>query len=271
MAHLYFLGNSTPSQMFGIVVQTSGRTIVFDGGTQGDYMQLAELLTKEAGSHVDAWFFTHAHYDHIGAFAEICRKVPEIKVDKVYCHFPPFELLRKYGSRADWEIGLWQYFEELFKGRFRNTVCKIERNDILEFDEVKINVLRVYNPDTTENFINNSSCVYRIDTQDKRVLILGDLGVEGGEEVKNTCSAESLFADYTQMAHHGQAGVNREFYRYIRPQRCLWPAPDWLWDNNNGNGYDSGPWQTVETRRWMDEFEITEHFVEKDGTVRIEL
>ena len=89
--------------------------------------------------------------------------------------------------------------------------------------------------------------------------------------MKNTCSAESLFADYTQMAHHGQAGVNREFYRYIRPQRCLWPAPDWLWDNNNGNGYDSGPWQTVETRRWMDEFEITEHFVEKDGTVRIEL
>ena len=29
------------------------------------------------------------------------------------------------------------------------------------------------------------------------------------------CSAETLYADYIQLAHHGQDGVNEEFYKYV--------------------------------------------------------
>lgn len=271
MAHMYFLGNSTPGQMMGFVIQTERKTVVIDGGTQGDYVQLAQLLKKEAGSHVDAWFFTHPHHDHIGAFSEICKKESDIEIEGIYCCFPPFEMLYERGSRADWEIRIWQYFEKLFKSRFTNSVHKIKKDQVFEFDNIKINVLRVYNPGITENFINNSSCVYRIDAPDTRVLILGDLGAEAGEEVMKICSPKSLYADYTQMAHHGQNGVNKEFYQYICPRKCLWPAPDWLWDNDNGRGFNSGPWKTVETRGWMGELGVTEHFVEKDGTVKIEL
>ena len=35
MADFYLLGNTTPSQMFGCVIQTETKTIVFDGGTTG--------------------------------------------------------------------------------------------------------------------------------------------------------------------------------------------------------------------------------------------
>ena len=56
-----------------------------------------------------------------------------------------------------------------------------------------------------------------------------------------------------QMAHHGQDGVDRDFYNIVKPKICLYTAPLWLWDNNSGGGKGSGPWKTLETRRWMEE------------------
>lgn len=83
------------------------------------------------------------------------------------------------------------------------------------------------------------------------------------------CSAETLYADYTQLSYHGQGGVRKEFYQYIKPNVCLWASPLWLWNNDDGNGFDSGPWTTVKTRCWMQKLEVTEHIIEKDGTTKI--
>ena len=66
MVDFYFLGNSTRSQMMGCVIQTHSRTVVIDGGTQGDHQQLAELLREKASGRVDGWFFTHPHHGHHG-------------------------------------------------------------------------------------------------------------------------------------------------------------------------------------------------------------
>ena len=269
MAQLYFLGNSTPSQMFGCVFQTAIKTFVIDGGTPGDYMQLLKIIKEKTNCHIDAWFFTHPHHDHIGSFLEICKNNPEIVIDRVLCNFPPIDMLKKYGSRSESEFMMWQEFDNLINTRFRDCFHRIKKGEVFEFDEIKVNVLRVFNKKITYNYVNNSSAVYRIDSPDTRVLILGDLGVEAGKEVMENCSAESLYADYTQLAHHGQGGVNKEFYQYIKPKVCLWAAPEWLWNNDNGNGFDSGPWATVETRSWMRELGVTEHIIEKDGTYNI--
>ena len=70
---MYFLGNSTPGQMMGFVFITEGFCVVVDGGTQGDWKQLDDLLREKSVKKVDAWFLTHPHHDHIGAFSEICK------------------------------------------------------------------------------------------------------------------------------------------------------------------------------------------------------
>jgi hypothetical protein len=44
-----------------------------------------------------------------------------------------------------------------------------------------------------------------------------------------------------------------------------------LWDNDDGDGFDTGPWQTVRTREWASELGVTEHFIEKDGTQIFEI
>lgn len=269
MAQLYFLGNSTNSQMFGCVIKTATKTIVIDGGTSGDYLQLEKFLRDNSNLHIDGWFFTHPHHDHIGAFLQICKNTPDIRIDRILCNFPDINMLKKYGARTENEITMWEEFEKLMDLRFANSFHRIKKGEVFEFDEIKVNVLRVFNEKITLNFVNNSSAVYRIDSPDKRVLILDDLGVDGGKDVMENCSAETLYADYIQLAHHGQDGVNEEFYKYVRPKICLWAAPEWLWNNDNGGGFDSGPWTTVQTRKWMQELGVTEHIVEKDGTTAI--
>lgn len=271
MAELYFLGNSTMSQMLGIIIQSSDKTVVIDGGTPGGYLQLASFIKEKAKGCVDAWFFTHPHHDHIGAFVELCKNCPEIQIDKILCNFPTTEQLKEFGTRTDYEVQLWNSFDKLISDKFKDSFHKVQKGEVFSFDEIKIHVLRVFNEKITANFINNSSAVYRIDSPRKRVLILGDLGVEGGDEVMAQTSAQELHADYTQMAHHGQSGVSKEFYKYIEPKACLWAAPDWLWDNNKGDGYNTGPWKTLETREWMQELGVTEHIIQKDGTAKIEL
>ena len=73
------------------------------------------------------------------------------------------------------------------------------------------------------------------------------------------------------MAHHGQSGVSKEVYDFIKPTICLWPTPDWLWINDSGSGEDSGPWKTKETRQWMEELNITNNIIEKDGNIKISI
>ena len=271
MTELYLLGNSTHSQMFGCVIITKGKTVVIDGGAQGDRDQLYRFLTEKSGGYVDAWLFTHAHHDHIGAFCELCYEYPQIKIEKIYHCFPSFEILKALGARGEWEISLWNRTETLFNTRFRDKLYRVSKGDELMIGGIKITVLRVFNEAITDNFVNNSSTVYRIDGEKSSVLILGDLGEEGGDEVMAECEKSLLMTDYTQMAHHGQWGVKKEFYEYIRPKKCIWPTPEWLWNNDNGKGFDTHYWQTVRVREWMEALGVTEHIVEKDGTQKIEI
>lgn len=80
----------------------------------------------------------------------------------------------------------------------------------------------------------------------------------------NECLNE-LDSDYVQMAHHGQNGVTYEFYQAVSPKYCLWPTPEWLWNNDNGGGYNSGPWKTLETREWIEKLDVEENYIAKDG------
>ena len=51
-----------------------------------------------------------------------------------------------------------------------------------------------------------------------------------------------------------------DIYKFIKPKICLWCAPDWLWNNDKGEGFNSGPWKTIETRKWMDEIGAIANF-----------
>lgn len=78
------LGNQSSSQMMGYVLKTSdNKVVVIDGGTKADTQNLEEQI-KQYGGKVDAWFLTHPHKDHVGAFVEIISEESSIEIEKVY-------------------------------------------------------------------------------------------------------------------------------------------------------------------------------------------
>ena len=111
------------------------------------------------------------------------------------------------------------------------------------------------------NPYNNSSMILRVWDKKKSILFLGDAGVECGQKVLDGPFRADLDCEYIQMAHHGQNGCDENFYRSINFRACLWPTPVWVWDNNQGKGFNTGILKTVEVREWMNKIGIKEHHV----------
>jgi hypothetical protein len=92
--------------------------------------------------------------------------------------------------------------------------------------------------DLNAGIINNTSVVFMLTLGGKKMLFLGDAEPEEGERLLTLYKGtDKLKADYVQMAHHGQGGVEREVYEEISPKACFWCAPGWLWDNDAGGGF----------------------------------
>lgn len=236
-----------------------GKVIVIDGGFETEQENLRARIA-EAGNHVDLWFITHPHQDHMGAFAEIISDKKGITIDKViYSRVPDDFLDREAANAAD-------------ARRYYKAIDSVtEGTDILDLhttggrfdiDGIGIMVLGVANPELKGNPYNNQSMIIRFWDDTKSLVILGDAGIECGLKALAKYPDE-LNCDYMQMAHHGQNGCDEHFYKTVQFRACLWPTPSWVWEPAPQHTH----LKTRETRRWMDEKGITEHHascVEKD-------
>lgn len=266
--------NGFPSQMNSLIIETpSGEIVVFDGGWRQEWPHLLEKLRKITGKQkpvVAGWFLTHPHGDHIGCFVEIAEQhFEEIQIQKVYYNFPSVQFIQNHiteGDRED-EIRLLMDFYRILP-KIAPIVVIVTEGDRYEIGGAVFDVLYSTNPAYTENVVNNTSLVVRATLGTKTVLFLGDLGVGPGDQILKKYG-EKLKSDYCQMAHHGQSGVSREVYEKIAPEACIWCTPTWLWNNDIGEGFNTGPFQTVVTRKWMEALGVTKHYVmlEEDSVI----
>ncbi|MBR4756461.1 MAG: twin-arginine translocation signal domain-containing protein [Bacteroidales bacterium] len=238
---------------------TGGKVIVIDGGFASDAENLRANI-MEAGGHVDLWFITHPHEDHMEAFVTILNDLREVTIDKlVYSRVPDEYLDLEPGSAANAR----SYYRAI-----DNSTAKTDFIDIhipgqrFDIDGIGIMILGVANPELRMNPYNNQSVIIRLWDDTKSVVILGDAGVECGDKALANFK-DYLDCDYMQMAHHGQNGCSEAFYKAIEFRACLWPTPSWVWEPAPEHTH----LKTRDTRRWMDEKGITEHHascVEKD-------
>ena len=156
-------------------------------------------------------------------------------------------------------------------GAIFNNVLWAKAGDVYNIGKSKIHVLREPDLSITREIFNNSSLVLRLDTNGKRILFMGDLTVEGGEEIFKNIPHDELKCDYVQMAHHGQGGVEKNVYEVISADYCLWCTPSWLWDNVGENGYDTNIFKTIIVRGWMSEIRAKKHYQNTFGDVIIEI
>lgn len=269
-ASLTFLASVKDDQNLSAVIQTKeGSLIVVDGGLPGDADHLTDVLESKGG-HVKAWLITHPHSDHIGALNTIlAREEKRITIDKVYYNFAPVSHYEKDSSEAD--ITLVRNFIHNLETKLpeEKRESKIAKGTEIQVDDVTITVLNKAFKMPVDT-INNSSVCYMINVNGVYIDFLGDLGREGGEELIKSWNTEELKCDILQMAHHGQNGVTEQVYRIFRPKICVWPTPQWLWDNDGGDGPGTGNFKTDTTKQWMIDLGVEKHYCTKDGDQVIE-
>ncbi len=266
---LWQLPSRTPSQNMSYVLRTGGDDIiVIDGGNRGDAEYLRGFLAP-LGNHVDAWFVSHPHPDHVDALTVLLQDPGDLQIAHIYGSMPDESWVAQHEPKPPTHLKSVEEFNQSVRDS-GHSVEELSLGQTINIGSVAIDVLGIKNPEITGNAINNSSIVVRISDADKSILFTGDLGVQGGHKLLESSYASQLPSDYVQMAHHGQAGVDINFYRAVRPRYCLWPTPAWLWDNNSGGGTDTGPWQTITVREWMERMNVERHYVSADGLVRID-
>lgn len=272
---LYQLAPEKNSLMQSYVIKTeNGKLIVIDGGIDGDgrdrapYMPAAlrAILGLKDGEYfeVEAWFLSHGHKDHMYELSKMLRDYSaesNYKINNIYFDFPEFgsqeypaanadmefsqikENINKYGTAIGAEVKDGSTYYDDINGSFINSES-VAKGLSLEIDGVKIEVLQTWDPADGTSNINDTSLVLRFHIGEQTVLFLNDLGSIGGRRLLATYG-DQLKSDIVQMAHHGQAGVNRDVYDTIDADVHLWPTPIWVWNNANHT------YQIDDVRAWL--------------------
>lgn len=260
--------HDTEAQQLSVIIETGeGGLIVVDGGwtTSADY--LLEQI-KQKGGHVQAWLLTHPDSDHIGALSDILYKHSgEITIDGVYYSFAPDSWYREKDPEVANMLGYLKGALALLPPEKLHG--DIVSGQVINAGPAKIQVLnQAYQ--CSSDFVNNSNVAYMVSLNGTNTVFLGDLGRVGGNRLMEEHDLSALKCDIVQLSHHGQNGVDYEVYKALRPRVALWATPQWLWDNDNGGGPESGPWLTRQTRNWMVRLGIHSNFCIKDGDQVIE-
>ena len=262
-AKLMLLANQSASQMLSSVIQTKdGGVIVVDGGTPADAPHLIEVV-QSMGGRVNAWLITHLHNDHVGALTTILNmEQPPLEIDGIYYSIVTEDWYYENDpTRADTAAAFIAAIQRVPEEKRHDDIRKGTTIQVADATVTVMNKRYLFQNDSG----NNASVAYTICVNGRYIVFLGDMGQEAGARLLKDWNPQDLKCDIIQMAHHGQGGVDEDFYRVMRPKICLWPTPQWLWDNDNGGGPGSGEWQTATTRKWMEDLGGTEHYCIKDG------
>lgn len=265
---VYQLGPDEKMLMLGYVIKTpNNRFVVIDGGgvgkkSKGFLLSALQEITGQEVPEIEAWFLTHLHDDHVTEFCDLTKyydeELGEIKIKDVYFNFPSMEFMErsetgKYAYlRDDVQHG---YDKIKGKGEFDRINGKnVFEGDVIEIDGVRFDILLTVTDEERESNINDTSLIFRATIEGQTILFLADAYISEGQRLLKKYGSE-LKSDIVQMAHHGQAGVKKVVYEAIDPTLCLWPTPEWVYNNKNGN------LQTLEVRQWMMDMGIKYHMI----------
>lgn len=242
-----------------IITTEDGKVIVIDGGHRTETPYFIEYLRAATGQkapHIDAWFLSHAHDDHCEVFLEVVEKYSDkVSFDKVYANFPDASF---YDGYDEWGVMIITDFERLRPG-FSDKIIELKEGDNFNIGKAEFTVFYTFNPEWKN--VNEGSTIMRMDLGGKSVMFTGDAETNAGNYVVSKYGDSGLLdCDICKMSHHGQGGVDRNFYEAVSPEFCLWPTPSWVWDNRNGN------LKTLEVRKWIEELGVKHNRVSMNGS-----
>ena len=183
---LYQITETSKFMMGFVLVTKQNNAIVIDGGRPEDMPLLKEYI---GGRHISAWILTHGHGDHISGIVDEFKTNggADFDIEKIYYNMPPYDELMQ---KTEGEVPDLNYFRAELGGlvgfnsiehMFGDRAHIVEQGESIEVDECKIDFLFTYHDGLYSNLMNDASLVFSITTPNKKVLFLGDLGPEGGD------------------------------------------------------------------------------------------
>lgn len=246
-----------------IINAADGRSFVIDGG-YGEYArELCDLIREKCNGEITAWFITHFHPGHAGALAGILLDLPnDIVIHKIFYSHVSIEAVKKFEPDGAPFVSMC---DAIFKESGIPTVS-VHAGDRIKLGRTMIRVFSGGDGNFVENYIDNTSAVFKFSMYCTSILFLGDIMRDASiamlEKYKN-----ELNCDIVQMANHGISGALSEVYAIATPDVCLWSIPQKYTDKNTAQGEIY-----FETKRLLEAMGAGEHYISgSDGLTEIHI
>ena len=215
---------------------TDGTLIIIDGGNPENEEQVRRIIMQEGGV-VTAWFLTHYHPDHIGAFNAIYHNPKGIVINSIYATPYNQEL---FTSIAQYWDGI-ESFETFVEATAEDArVNYIKRDFVFKYKDMSITFFNCFDNLVLEqvnvDILNNASLVFKVETEKNSILFCGDCNGNRMADLLINRYGVRLRADYVQLGHHGNASLPTRFYDMVQPDAVFFDAPKWLM---SGEKYDA--------------------------------
>ncbi len=201
--------------MFYIIRLADNQLVMIDGGhylqcsaeaVEGMYRFLRRITDTAEGEkiRIAAWFFSHAHDDHMAACIRLLRTYPEsFELQRVMFNFPPYTT---HPGDLDALI-----LKETLREFCPDVKClKLHSGQAVTLANVRFDVLYAQedaiSKENSKVFpfrdFNCTSVILKMTTGNGTIMWLGDTNVETEELVLRTVPAGLWKSDVVQVAHH---------------------------------------------------------------------
>lgn len=218
-----------------------GHFLVYDGMGDhfSDYERIFDTLRENTPIGqtpvIDAWIFTHEHYDHIAGAA---------KLAKVYgAHFEVRNILMNIPEPRRYAVKLWHgvsccrnvWMPAIYEAFPDAKIWKIHTGQRFFVGQTEVEVLFTQE-EITQNEIfelNSTSLFTRVFFEGKSIALPADTQTEPECQLIHDLYGSYLKSDYYQVAHHGWDTFALSFYYDIDPEFVLWPVRKRHWYKHN--------------------------------------
>ena len=220
------------------IENNKGDLAIVDGGYTTDAETLKKIITLH-DNHVAVWIITHPHPDHVGAFNEIMIEPGDIQVDEIYSVDVNIERYRETAQYYDGYESCEQFYH-ILESVDSSKIHYVHSGDVFNVIGLDAKVLSAWDENVDalpDHLCNDGSMMFKISGNENSMLFCADVQEEMQQFIFEDCKDE-LSADYIQAAHHGNWGLNTDFYDFFEPKVVFFDATDYLLEPNN-IGYDS--------------------------------
>ncbi len=229
---LYTYGNSY------IIELKNGKFILNDGGTATETPYLIDylesLVPEGEKPVIEAWFISHAHFDHMGVLDKISdepRYADRIYVEKVYFNEPSKEAIKSPSGVFD-TVGRLVTICRASKSFLKSTdgkgpnVYRTRMGDRLYFDDITVDV--IYSQELIDHSQwktwNSTSTVLMYTIEGQKVLITADTDWECQKMYMDIFDSTYFNLTVYQAPHHGKNVFNAFTNHCSHIQTVIYPT-----------------------------------------------